>query len=401
MPSRGRESGSSIKPPLSSIPFQESLCHLWCFGELQFLAGFPPCLHSYKMFIQLKLVTVSDSLAEWELLPNVSPWVLGTIEYGYRIKFKYRLPHFSGVLPTTVKPERVPLLMLELVSPGQRGHWACFPSQWETQDFTEGNFWCQNTQYSSFELYSADAQVQDFNTKAYCISNPVQGLVCHNRLDAYFHIENLVCSNLYQVHGCSSGSFATPGHPCTKLHWRLAHSFPVTRDGGLASRCRPRSYQEFRFEVELQEKRAVSKSDNYVFQGGLGFDHDAVTTVPGSCGFHSHYGRQSKLRPGDFHPTMPGTAGSYGCSCQRNTVRLAAHEALSSPTKTHAYGKGHAPSALCPFLQRVSREEAEIKNTDASTRLFEKQKHRYYNPKTCTSYTQVMGAFKTLLHEAS
>lgn len=69
--------------------------------------------------------TVSESLAEWKLI--VSPWVLGTIEYGYRIPLKYSLPRFKGVLPTTMKPERVPLIMLELVSPGQRGHRAYSP----------------------------------------------------------------------------------------------------------------------------------------------------------------------------------------------------------------------------------------------------------------------------------
>lgn len=52
---------------------------------------------------------------------------------------------------------------------------------------------------------------------------------------------------------------------------------------------------------------------------------------------------------------MPVTAGSYGCSHQRNTVKLAAHDALpvvaqkqrvSSLTKTHVKCKGHVLSTF-------------------------------------------------------
>lgn len=74
--------------------------------------------------------------------------------------------------------------------------------------------------------------------------------------------------------------------------------------------------------------KAHGKSENYISRGSLGFHHDAGTTVHGSGEFHSYHGRQSEVRAGDFHLSMSGTAGSYGCDLQRNNFGLFAHEAL-------------------------------------------------------------------------
>ncbi|KAI2663288.1 Transposon Tf2-6 polyprotein [Labeo rohita] len=61
-----------------------------------------------------KLVPLSEKLAAWKLLPDISPWVVRTVEKGYRIQFAYRPPRFNGVVSTSVKPERVHLLTQEL-----------------------------------------------------------------------------------------------------------------------------------------------------------------------------------------------------------------------------------------------------------------------------------------------
>ncbi|KAI2646041.1 Transposon Ty3-I Gag-Pol polyprotein [Labeo rohita] len=47
-----------------------------------------------------------DHLAAWKLLPNVSAWVLHTVERGYRIQFGAPPPPFNGVSPTLVGPEQ-------------------------------------------------------------------------------------------------------------------------------------------------------------------------------------------------------------------------------------------------------------------------------------------------------
>ncbi len=51
-----------------------------------------------------RLVPLVDYLAAWILLPNVSQWVLHTVERGYRIQFGSPLPRFNGVVPTLVDP---------------------------------------------------------------------------------------------------------------------------------------------------------------------------------------------------------------------------------------------------------------------------------------------------------
>ncbi|KAI2651994.1 Transposon Ty3-G Gag-Pol polyprotein [Labeo rohita] len=53
-----------------------------------------------------RLVPLVDHLAAWKLLPNVSAWVLHTVERGYRIQFGAPPPLFNGVSPTLVGPEQ-------------------------------------------------------------------------------------------------------------------------------------------------------------------------------------------------------------------------------------------------------------------------------------------------------
>ncbi|KAI2646546.1 Transposon Ty3-G Gag-Pol polyprotein [Labeo rohita] len=53
-----------------------------------------------------RLVPLVDHLAAWKLLPNVSAWVLHTVERGYRIQFGAPPPPFNGVFPTLVGPEQ-------------------------------------------------------------------------------------------------------------------------------------------------------------------------------------------------------------------------------------------------------------------------------------------------------
>ncbi|KAL0183515.1 hypothetical protein M9458_019211, partial [Cirrhinus mrigala] len=53
-----------------------------------------------------RLVPLVDYLAAWKLLPNVSAWVLRTVERGYRIQFGAPPPPFNRVFPTVVSPEQ-------------------------------------------------------------------------------------------------------------------------------------------------------------------------------------------------------------------------------------------------------------------------------------------------------
>ncbi len=51
--------------------------------------------------------TSSRILTAWKLLPNISRWVLQTIEKGYQIQFGSRPPRFMGVFSTEVAPQQV------------------------------------------------------------------------------------------------------------------------------------------------------------------------------------------------------------------------------------------------------------------------------------------------------
>ncbi|KAI2647884.1 ORF V: Enzymatic polyprotein [Labeo rohita] len=63
-----------------------------------------------------RLVPLVDHLAAWKLLPNVSAWVLHTVERGYRIQFGAPLPPFIGVSPALVGPEQGLVMEQEVAS---------------------------------------------------------------------------------------------------------------------------------------------------------------------------------------------------------------------------------------------------------------------------------------------
>ncbi|KAI2647410.1 Transposon Ty3-G Gag-Pol polyprotein [Labeo rohita] len=63
---------------------------------------------------QLARQSPADYLAAWKLLPNVSAWVLRTVEKGYAIQFGAPPPPFDGVFPTLVGPEQALVMEQEV-----------------------------------------------------------------------------------------------------------------------------------------------------------------------------------------------------------------------------------------------------------------------------------------------
>ncbi|KAI2650153.1 ORF V: Enzymatic polyprotein [Labeo rohita] len=61
-----------------------------------------------------RLIPLAERLAAWKLLPNVSQWVLHTVEKGYRIQFGSPPPPFNGVLPTLVGPKQALVIKQEV-----------------------------------------------------------------------------------------------------------------------------------------------------------------------------------------------------------------------------------------------------------------------------------------------
>lgn len=92
---------------------------------------------------------------------------------------------------------------------------------------------------SSCKLYSVDLQLEDVDTKAYCVSNSIQGLVCHNRLEGcIFSHRDSACSQevpgarfwgggeAYQYHVLPFGLVSSPRTftkwvRCAKLYWPI------------------------------------------------------------------------------------------------------------------------------------------------------------------------------------
>ncbi len=60
-----------------------------------------------------------DYLAAWKLLPNMSWWVMHTVEQGYRSALP---PPFNGVIPTLVGPEQALVMEQEVSTPVEGGH---------------------------------------------------------------------------------------------------------------------------------------------------------------------------------------------------------------------------------------------------------------------------------------
>ncbi len=91
----------------------------------------------------------------------------------------------------------------------------------------------------------------------------------------------LGAENVYEMHGCCTGPFEAPGHSCTELSGRLAHSGSLQgaskSSQGYRSPPHPFSWPQ----DERQEECAPPISANRVSRGSFGFRSDAGPF--GSC----------------------------------------------------------------------------------------------------------------------
>ncbi len=92
-----------------------------CLEQLDRLFPAGPPLQGTELVVQRtpeaslgRLVPLVLFLAAWKLLPNVSQWVLHTVERGYKIQFGSRPPLFNRVFPTLVGPEQALVMEQEV-----------------------------------------------------------------------------------------------------------------------------------------------------------------------------------------------------------------------------------------------------------------------------------------------
>ncbi len=147
-------------------------------------------------------------------------------------------------------------------SAGQRGHRTCSPARQRVgllQSVFSGaqERWGVASDFRSswVEPLPQNLQVKNVGNQDDCVSDPIGGLVRDNRSQGrIFSRRNLattqevpevrfrgrslpvsgssvrpsfVTPHVHEMHGCSTGSSATPGHPHFKLHRRLADSGSV------------------------------------------------------------------------------------------------------------------------------------------------------------------------------
>ncbi len=209
---------------------------------------------------------------------------------------------------------------------------------------------------TAFEFFPLQREVQDADDENHHVSGPGGGLVCHHRPEGcvFSHPGRSktqevpsVClwreglpiqgpalrpgfgaENVYEMHGCCTGPFEAPGHSCTELSGRLAHSGSLQgaseSSQGYRSRPHPFSWPQ----DERQEECAPPISANRVSRGSFGFRSDAGPF--GSCPDSRSYSMSDPLqaRPSCLCRYLPQAVGPYGSGLPCVAPRVASHEAV-------------------------------------------------------------------------
>ncbi len=209
---------------------------------------------------------------------------------------------------------------------------------------------------TAFESFPLQREVQNADDENHHVSGPGGRLVCHHRPEGcvFSHPgrsqtqeipsvrlwrEGLPIQgsalwpgfgpeDIYQMHGCCTGPFEAPGHPCTELSGRLAHSGSLQgaseSSQGYRSRPHPFSWPQ----GERQEECAPPISTNCISRSSFGFRSDAGPF--GSCpdtSFYSMFG-PLQARPSCLCRYLPQAVGPYGSSLPCVAPRAASHEAI-------------------------------------------------------------------------
>ncbi len=148
---------------------------------------------------------------------------------------------------------------------------------------------------------------------------PIQGPALRSGLGA---------ENIHKMHGCCTGPFEAPGHSCTELSGRLAHSGSLQgaseSSQGYRSPPHPFSWPQ----NERQEECAPPISANRVSGGSFGFHSDAGPF--GSCPDIQFYSMSGPLqtRPSCLCRYLPQAVRPHGSGLPCVAPRVASHEAV-------------------------------------------------------------------------
>ncbi len=349
---------------LSAIPSKdaEGFPSRW---RVPLLPGFLDTPSQVCLPLHDTMIPLSHFLHEWERLPGVSLWVLRTIRTGYTLQFGKNPPRFDGVHLTVVNSAaKASVLQQELSSLLQKGAIEEVPQTEVERGFFSRYFLVPkrdgglrpilDLRRLNLSLYKGKFKMLTMRT---IMSQVQEGdwFVTIDLKDAYFHIQvvhrhrrflrfafggkayqykvlpfglALAPEDIYQMHGCCTGPFEAPGHPCTELSGRLAHSGSLQgaseSSQGYRSRPHPFSWPQ----NERQEECAPPISTNCISRSSFGFRSDAGPF--GSCpdtSFYSMFG-PLQARPSCLCRYLPQAVGPYGSSLPCVAPRAASHEAI-------------------------------------------------------------------------
>ncbi len=264
-----------------------------------------------------RLIPLVDILAAWKLLPNISRWILQTVERGYRIRFdsfqrdrsywggcrassgvgtgsKYSAEE-EGHRGGSSSRERIRVLQPVL---------RCSDEGWGV---------ASEFRSASAEPLSHATEVQDAHYQTGHVSDQVRRLACQDRTkrriflclhpssaqkipEVFFWGRSSPISgssvrpctltpNFHEVCGCFFDSTATPGHLYAKLYWRLVDSSSIRADGGSTSRCRSRPYGRVGVKSKHQENCAFSITEDHLSGSRAGYrvlylGTDRIASIP-------------------------------------------------------------------------------------------------------------------------
>ncbi len=174
---------------------------------------------------------------------------------------KQRLKGFCATAGTVLTPPQGGNRGSPSIGPGTRLFQPLFSCA------TEGWQSMTHSRPASSETLPLQREVQDVDVEDYYVSDSSGRLVCHCRPErcpfshsgrpaaqevpsVCFWREGLSIQgsslwpgfgteDVHKMHGCCSGPFEAPGHSCTQLPGRLAHSGPLQGVGELSQGCHP------------------------------------------------------------------------------------------------------------------------------------------------------------------
>ncbi len=333
-----------------------------------------------------RLAPLVDYLAAWKLLPNVSRWVLQTVEKGYRIQFGAPPPTFKGIFFMLVSPKQALILEQEVISLLRKEAIEVVPPLDRESGFYSRYFIVPKKDGGLrpiLDLRLLNRSVMRLKFRMLTVKQVVSQIrsedwfVMIDLKDAYFHKSILPShrkflrfafrGKAYQYRVLPFGLAVSPRTfmKCVDAALRLqsirilnyiddwlilAHSEQMAvrhRDDVLA--------QMKELGLRLNAKK-ISITENHLSRRGVAFDHDAGTVVSCSDRVDSHHSQESQRRPVTHGQAVSKTAGSDGSCVQHDTFWPAVHE---TPTvvaqvqgvlpegKPVSHDQGHAAMPTC------------------------------------------------------